>query len=190
MAPDKIPYFCDMVASQRFISGEWFCIPAEGKIFNKKHREIPGTLSKGYLSITTPYNGIIANIPKHRAIWIGAHGGVIPDDTLEIDHINGDKQDNRISNLRLVTPSENCMNPNTHWKKCGENNHNAKLTFELAEEIRYRYIESQKLPKGKGRLSQKRLAHEYGVTPKQICLILQGKTYVCRRPEEPEGVTA
>ncbi len=29
---------------------------------------------------------------------------------MEIDHINGDKSDNRISNLRLVTMNQNMMN--------------------------------------------------------------------------------
>ena len=43
----------------------------------------------------------------HRLIWLYTHG-VWP--VNELDHINGDKQDNRIENLRDVTRSENLQN--------------------------------------------------------------------------------
>jgi len=43
----------------------------------------------------------------HRVAW-ALHHGVWPSD--QIDHINGDTADNRILNLRVVTPQENQMN--------------------------------------------------------------------------------
>lgn len=45
----------------------------------------------------------------HRIIWRMAHDGDMPD---ELDHINGDKKDNRLCNLREATVSENMRN----WK--------------------------------------------------------------------------
>lgn len=44
----------------------------------------------------------------HRVLWT-TFNGPIPEG-MQIDHINGDKQDNRLSNLRLVSNRENSMN--------------------------------------------------------------------------------
>jgi hypothetical protein len=46
----------------------------------------------------------------HRAAWIYMTG---PQPEGQIDHINGIRDDNRFSNLRDVTPSENCQNKRT-----------------------------------------------------------------------------
>lgn len=36
----------------------------------------------------------------------------------QLDHINGDKKDNRLSNLRTVTRKQNFHNPSTYYKWC------------------------------------------------------------------------
>lgn len=44
----------------------------------------------------------------HRMIWIFANGDI--PDGIQIDHINGVRSDNRLTNLRLVTNAENQRN--------------------------------------------------------------------------------
>jgi len=46
----------------------------------------------------------------HRVVWALAHGQWPVD---EIDHINGDRADNRLVNLRSVTGAENKRNKRT-----------------------------------------------------------------------------
>lgn len=47
-----------------------------------------------------------SNLYAHRVIW-ALQTGMWPD---EVDHINGDPQDNRWENLRAVNRAENCLN--------------------------------------------------------------------------------
>ena len=69
-----------------------------------------GTLS-GCVCKSTGYLIIDYNKRKykaHRLVWIYVNG-VIPDGLL-IDHVDGDKTNNRVSNLRLCTPQDNVRN--------------------------------------------------------------------------------
>lgn len=44
---------------------------------------------------------------EHRVIWLYAHGEW---PSVDIDHINRQRDDNRLQNLRLATREENCQN--------------------------------------------------------------------------------
>lgn len=69
----------------------------------KKIGTIPKDPKNAYLKIGVDYRVYSA----HRLAWLYVYG-VWPDG--QIDHINGDKLDNRICNLRVATTSENKQN--------------------------------------------------------------------------------
>lgn len=64
--------------------------------------QVQGTIQKdGYQTTRTP-----AGVRRvHRVLWITVHGPIPKG--LEVDHINGDKSDNRLENLRLLSHAEN-----------------------------------------------------------------------------------
>lgn len=68
-------------------------------------KEMTGSNVNGYLCVSIR-NGETKMLCRiHRIVWIAAHG-IIPDGYV-IDHINNDKQDNRLSNLQMLTPEDN-----------------------------------------------------------------------------------
>jgi Mor family transcriptional regulator len=85
---------------------------------------------------------------------------------MQIDHINGDREDDRLCNLRLVSRSENIMLST------------ATLTYSQAEEIRRKYTEGNSIRK---------LAKEYSVEKTVIWRVINNKTYT--KPIDTSGVS-
>ena len=78
--------------------------------FFKKGKEIGWKNGKGYIFITTAKGKAVR---AHRLAWYKYYG-TFPEK--EIDHINGDRSDNRIENLREVSRTGNMRNLELHRK--------------------------------------------------------------------------
>ena len=84
----------------------------------------PGKDKQGYLSLSLYEKGKQKRYGVHKLVF-EAFNGLVPDG-LQIDHIDNDKSNNHLENLRLVTPKENC-HARVHRDKT-QNNGRSKIT--------------------------------------------------------------
>lgn len=80
-----------------------------------KEKILKQTFKQRYFYVSLVQNGIKKDYRVHRLVYM-AFKGLIPEG-MTIDHIDGNTKNNNISNLRCVSLSENCQNPNTICKK-------------------------------------------------------------------------
>lgn len=125
--------------------------------------------AKGYARVSVGMRRRTLYIAAHRMVWFAA-GRAIPDG-YELNHINGRRADNRLSNLEIVTKSGNLQHSYDVLQRtrlAGEMNAQHKLTWEQVREIRARFADGE--PK-------RSLARAYGVTPPLIRKIVNGAAW-------------
>jgi len=123
---------------------ENYLIYEDGKVQNKKTKRYLKQCndSCGYKKVTLCKDGKRKYFRIHRLVAL--HHIHNPENKREVDHINRDKTDNRIENLRWVTPSEN--NQNKGIMKTNTSGHK-NIYYDKSNKL-YRY---QKKIKGKTR---------------------------------------
>lgn len=112
------------------IDGEPYEVSSEGRVRRIKRPVLkPRQNTNGYHRVSL---GAGKDAYVHRLVCRAFHGEA-PSNDCHADHINGQRSDNRASNLRWLTRSENLRNRRF---ASGEDHHAAKLTEELVKRIR------------------------------------------------------
>ena len=87
-----------------------YLIYPDGKVYSKKRKRYlkQGTNNYGYKKVDLCKDGTKKTYLVHRLVAL--HYIPNPENKPQVDHINRDRSDNRIDNLRWVTRSENQQN--------------------------------------------------------------------------------
>lgn len=163
-------------------SGEWE-FDSEGRVWRVKQRcglkrggshvvDVPRRradrrLPSGYCMIVATVNGERVAGLAHRLVWQHFRGNIPAG--MVINHINGQKDDNRLENLEVCTASENLRHAYRVGLKDqhGQRNPAAKLTDHDVAAIRNAYAS--------GAFTYYDLADKYGVRFQQISRIVRGE---------------
>lgn len=95
------------------------------------------TSKNGYIRVVVRVDGKHKLLLPHRAVAMAFCPGY--DTRKQVNHIDGDKANNRYTNLVWCTPAENCSHAVAVLKqRIGDKNHNARLSEKDVKVIRKR----------------------------------------------------
>ena len=130
--------------------------------------------SHDHLRIMFTVEGKRMAVYAHRIVWIVANKNTIPEG-IEVNHKDGNPQNNHPSNLELATKKENANHAAKVLKRFGkkdqwgEKNTSAKLTPAKVLEL-YRLCNARAMSQGK-------IAELYGMSQASVNEIYLGKTW-------------
>lgn len=152
-----------------------YLISNKGNIYSRKTEKVmkPKITKDGYQFTGLRVNG--------RAVWVRYHRLVAeafipnPDNLETVNHKDGNKQNNNVSNLEWMDRNEQMRHAYSHGLKKparGDLNGNAKITNEQAEAIRQEYVRYSK------KFGTVALARKYGLSNVAVGKIVRGEAYV------------
>lgn len=146
--------------AQRLIrAGTWIVDADRGRVLSARRRVVSESMRPGgYRRIRLRSGG---GVVEHRVIWEYVNGAIPPD--MFVNHIDGDKTNNRISNLELVTHLENVL----HAARTGLSAH-VKLDAAKAREIYRRAWDGE---------DARTLAAKFGVSRTRVSAIKHGQDW-------------
>lgn len=88
-------------------------VDSEGRVYNNQGNELRQTKNRsGYLVVKLCRDGFEKQCSVHRLVASAFYDN--PDQSLEVNHIDGNKENNHIGNLEWVTRSENLKHAYNH----------------------------------------------------------------------------
>lgn len=137
--------------------------PKAGVVFGIAGAPIGGVCADGYVRLGQSAS---PHLYAHRLIYEAVHGSIPPGHY--IDHKNGKRADNRISNLEAVTPSENLLRAFERGvRRIGEQMSHSKLTPDLVRQIRMTA----------GKIATREWARRLNVDPSTVRAVRKGTTW-------------
>lgn len=152
-----------------------YSVTSDGRVFRDvdtgrgKPRELRQYGSKrGYLRVQ--FEGRFWNVHQLVAVTFIANTDAKP----EVAHNNGDKQDNRVANLRWATRKENADDMAEHGSRLFGDTHPSRVLSE--DQVRQIYAATAGRPP-RTRPYHRELAEHYGVTRECITRIANGNRW-------------
>lgn len=134
----------------------------------KRRRLSPKTKKNGYLEVALSINGRRKCCLIHRLVALAFIPN--PDDKPEVNHVNGDKTDNRVENLEWATASENQCHAYATGLQTVRRNEDASAAKFTNEQVRF----IRDNPQG---LSRAEIARMFDVHQTTISAIQLGHAY-------------
>ena len=154
---DNLIRATDFAVYLKGMRGDWVAHPDTGRIYSNSTGDfLKPAVKAGYPSLRIRLSfgdkEICGRVSVHRAMWVLCRGIPLSLDA-EVDHIDHNRENNRLENLRLISKQENTPH---------------QITYADAEEIRRKRENGNTL---------KVLAEEYGISQSSVRNIIRRRTH-------------